>query len=715
VRLTLELALCLLAISAIGLTWFLIVRADRKRSFDERRYALMETLPDALFIVDDRWRFTHLNESAEVLFGQSAYELVGKRIDKLFDPLASEIFPEMVRARSAESPIEFVQTFSSTGRALAIRVQPSSAETLVYMRDVTERRLTEQRLREGERRLRLLLQQVPAMVWTADLDMRLSSASGSTLDDYALSEQEIIGKRVDEVFASPERSESMTDTIKRVFHGESLRYETHHNDRWLRHEIEPLRDTDNSIVGVIGAALDITDVKATSKAFERQARVDVLTALPNRLALEEQLDAMLDAARRERRRMAVMFVDLDRFKIINDSLGHRAGDEVLRGISGRLEALLRGRARVFRTGGDEFVILTDGDVTPDGVATMAEEILAAFEAPIHFEGRELVVSASIGASLYPDNAIEPGELVKQADSAMYRAKDAGRQNAKFYSGAMHARILERMSLELDLRHALAREEFELHYQPIVEVAGEKTIGAEALLRWKHPAVGEVFPDRFVGIAEEIGAIVEITAWVLDEACAFASAVRAMGLREFRIAVNLSARDLCEPDVGARIAAALERARLPASALDLEITERITLNDAAVKALIRLQSAGLRIVVDDFGIGYSSLDYIKRLPVGAVKIDRSFVADVAHSPHDQAIVKAITTLAHGLKLGVVAEGIETAAQRDFMLSAGVGTAQGYFFGRPVARAQFLNAVEALPECAEQSRAARVVPLFRQVGS
>jgi diguanylate cyclase (GGDEF)-like protein/PAS domain S-box-containing protein len=705
-------AFAAIALGAMGLSVFLLRRQDRRRSFDERRYALLESLPDALFIVDRRWRFTHVNERAETLLRHGAADLIGKRIDRVLDPLASELFPEMLRAREAETAIEFVQTFESTGRAVEIRVQPSAFEMLVYLRDVTERRNSERRLRDSERRLRLLLQQVPAVLWTADLDLRLRSASGTTLADFALRENDIVGKRVDAVFAGDDRSGEMVAALKRVFRGESLRYETSREGRWLQHEIEPLRGNDGSIVGAIGAALDVTDMKDSSHRLEIQARVDALTLLPNRLALEEQLNALLAKAKSEHHGMAVMFLDLDRFKVINDSLGHRAGDEVLRGISRRLAALLRGRARVFRPGGDEFVILTERPVKSADVAEMAAQILESFAEPVHFEGRELLVTASIGASLYPDNALEAAELIKQADSAMYRAKDAGRQNAKFYSGAMHARILERMGLELDLRQALSRGELSLAYQPIYDLATEKIVAAEALLRWNHPLLGEVAPERFVGIAEEIGAIVEITPWVLKQACAHAAAMRELGLAHFRIAVNVSVRDLCEPAIHDRVWAALNENGLTPDVLDLEITEGITLNDTAVKALVQIQQTGVRIVVDDFGIGYSSLDYIKRLPVGAIKVDKSFVADLAHSQHDQAIVKAITTLAESLGLGVVAEGIETAAQRDFLMTVHAPTAQGFYFSRPISAPQFAQLVRALPELSCESRPSqRVIPLFR----
>ncbi len=506
-------AVAVAILCALGTFVFILRRRDRQQTFDERRYALMESIPDALFIVDLEWRFTHVNDGAETLLGQQAVDLIGRRLPTILDPLASELFPELLRARESGTAIEVVQSFEATDRAVEVRVLPSATETLVYLRDVTERRRSEKKLRESERRVRLLLQQVPALLWTADLDLTLTSASGTTLADYSLRPDEIIGQPFDRVFASEGDGADLRAMITRVLLGESLRYETSHNGRWLQHDIEPLRANDSTIVGAIGAALDITEIKVSATQLERLARVDNLTKLPNRLALEEQLDAMLAEAKAGGRGMAVMFLDLDRFKVINDSLGHRAGDEVLRCVSQRLEELLDGRARVFRPGGDEFVILTEGSVDSSDVAALAAEVLASFADPVPFDGRDLPITVSIGASLYPTNATDGVEFIKQADSAMYRAKDAGRQNAKFYSGAMHAHILERMGLELDLRQALARDELTVLYQPIVELSTGAVTGAEALTRWNHPLLGEITPDRFISIAEEIGTIIEITGWV----------------------------------------------------------------------------------------------------------------------------------------------------------------------------------------------------------
>jgi diguanylate cyclase (GGDEF)-like protein/PAS domain S-box-containing protein len=678
-------------VAAAIATIILVRRADRRRSLDDRRYALLETLPDALIIVDDTWHFTHVNERAEALLRRTAADLVGQRVDRILDPLASELFPEMQRARKAGTPVEFVQEFALGERAVEVRVQPSIGETLVYLRDVTESRNAERRLREGERRLRLLLQQVPAVVWSADLDMRVTSASGTALADYALSESEVLGRSVDAVFAVSGNGAYTVSFLERVFAGESVRYETCANQRWLQHDVEPLRGNDGRIVGAIGAALDVTDIKQGADQLRRQARSDQLTGLPNRLALEETLDAMLTHAQQQQCHLAVMFLDLDRFKIINDTLGHRAGDALLRDVAFRLTSLLAGRAHVFRSGGDEFVILSETG-EPHDVQTLATEILEAFDRSFTFEGRELHITASIGASLYPDNATHAEDLIKQADSAMYRAKDAGRKNAKFYSTAMHVRIVERMGLELDLRQALAREEFTLLYQPMVDLVSEEIVGAEALLRWRHPSLGTLSPDRFIDIAEEIGIIVDISDWVIAQACAHAASTRRLGFPTFRIAINVSARDLCLPNFTERLTAVLAHNDLTADAVDIEITEGVTVNELAVKTLVLLQQMGVRIVVDDFGIGYSSLDYIRRLPVGAIKIDKSFLAEVVHSHHDQAIVKAIATLAETLGIGIVAEGVETAGQRELLVGLRVPTAQGFYYSRPIPPTHFTKLMQ-----------------------
>lgn len=433
---------------------------------------------------------------------------------------------------------------------------------------------------------------------------------------------------------------------------------------------------------VLGLALALTaSVVSSRRKLVAAARTDALTRLPNRRALEEQLPVMLDAARKAQESVAVLFVDLDRFKNINDTMGHRAGDSLLRAVCNRFVERLSTPATVYRTGGDEFVVVVDRVRHKRTIAASAMDVLAVFNEPFAVDGRELFVSASVGASVFPKNADGADALMSYADSAMYRAKEHGGNNAKFYDSTMHARALERLALEQDLHHTVGRGEMDLVFQPVVELGGGRIVGAEALLRWNHPALGTLAPQGFISIAEETGAIVGISRWVLREACLRAANMRAYVDPDFRIAVNLSPRDFYEPDFAQRLAGILRQAHLPPSALDVEVTENIILNDAAVATLHQVHDLGVRIVMDDFGVAYSSLNYIKRLPVNALKIDKTFVDNVTSDPYDQGIVKAITTLGKTLGMRIIAEGVETDAQRHFLRSLECDYAQGYYFARP----------------------------------
>lgn len=695
-----------LSLAAAALAVVYRERAGARRSLDEKRYRVLESIPDGFFILDDQWRFSHVNERTEQFLRRDAGELIGRHIESILDPLASELLPEMQTVRRHGLPLERLQHFSATNRWVEIRMQPAEDEILVYLRDVTERKRAEMLLTESERRFRLLLQQVPAMLWTVDMELRFTSVLGGELATYGLREDDLLGRAFDALLEGDREKDEHRSAMARVFAGESVRYEFRRGERWLRNDIEPLRDAEGQTMGAIGVALDITEMKESAENLSRLAREDAMTHLPNRLALEEDLGPLLESAERERRPMAVLFLDLDRFKTINDTLGHRSGDDVLRAVGARLREKVGARARVYRPGGDEFVIVVHDVYERDEILSVVNDVLDAFAKPFAIDGRELFVTSSVGASLFPANATTVGELIKQADSAMYHAKEAGRSTAKFYDGTIHARVLERLSLEQDLRSALSRQEFHLVFQPLVDIPSRRITAAETLLRWNHPLLGEVAPDRFISIAEELGIIVEISAWVLREACRYAAAIRENGHPEFRIAVNLSARDLYESSFVDALAATLEEFALPAHALDLEVTEHVLLSDTAVRNLNELRAMGVRVVIDDFGIGYSSLEYVKRLPVGAIKIDKSFVRDVTRNPYDQAIVKAIATLGKTLGVAVIAEGIETAAQYDFVAALHCDQAQGFYFSRPI---EIDRLMDVLPE--PDGRSSRVVSLFR----
>ncbi|HEY9180986.1 MAG TPA: EAL domain-containing protein, partial [Candidatus Baltobacteraceae bacterium] len=661
------------------------------------------------FIVDRDFRFTHANERAETLFNRSADELIGKRLDEILDPLASELLPEMHRVTVRGEPIERLQYFPASNRWVEIRLQPARDEVLVYLRDITERKKTELHSNEQERRLRLLLSQIPAVLFTVDLDMKITSVAGAGLDEQELTKEELLGAPFEALVSGHDQRASCITAIQRVLTGEPVSYETRVRDRWLQNDVEPLRDRDGSVIGAIGVMLDVTEVRSNAERFAQMARQDAMTGLPNRLAMEERLPVLLQHALENHESVAVLFLDLDRFKNINDTLGHRVGDELLRAVSRRMQDRIDNRATIYRPGGDEFVIVVDGIKHKRTVAAISMDVLSAFSEPYEVDGRELFVTASLGASIYPQNAQTPDELIAFADSAMYRAKESGRNNAKFYDGTMHAHVLERMGLEQDLRQALTRGELRLLYQPIVDIPTRKVVAAEALVRWQHPLLGELSPQTFIPIAEETGVIVEISRWVLREACANAARIRRDGAPDFRISVNLSPRDFYEQDLATTLAAVLAETGLPAEALDLEVTENVVLNDLALETLQRIAGMQVNVVVDDFGTGYSSLSYIKRLPVKAIKIDKSFIDDVAIDSYDQGIVKAIATLGNTLGLRIIAEGIESESQYEFLRSLKVEHAQGYFFYRPQQWSNLVAIMQRNGE-AQQSTGARVIPLY-----
>ena len=435
--------------------------------------------------------------------------------------------------------------------------------------------------------------------------------------------------------------------------------------------------------GAVETLVSLRDVSARARAelqlFETAYR-DSLTGLPNRLALERRLNETIAEAKREGRQFAVLFLDLDRFKTINDSLGHGAGDEVLRAIAQRLEALVGARDVVARPGGDEFVILLSSLDEPAALQRLTQRLFRSLAAPVAVRERELHVSASTGVALYPEHGRDAEALLAHADAAMYRAKALGGNRSALHDVALETIAGDRLALENDLRLAVERGELELRYQPIVNVASERIVGCEALVRWRHPDRGLLLPDSFVPLAEETGAIVAIDRWVVREACAAAARIRTVRAG-FCVSVNVSSRDLREPGLPELVAATLAEHGLPPAALAVEITETVSLDDSVLPVLRELHALGVRVAMDDFGVGFSSLSYLKRLPVNALKVDRSFVRDVAADPYDQAIVAAVVAVARALDFTVIAEGIETAEQLERIAALGCDQAQGYRFGKP----------------------------------
>jgi diguanylate cyclase (GGDEF)-like protein len=422
--------------------------------------------------------------------------------------------------------------------------------------------------------------------------------------------------------------------------------------------------------------------------LEFQARHDALTGLANRNLLNERLERAIASARHAGSELWVVFVDLDRFKFVNDTLGHEAGDILLKTLAERLKLAVREPDTVARMGGDEFVL-----VLPDGASrggmTVIQNIMDAVAQPLQIQSHEFFLTCSIGIAAFPSDGGSAETLTKHADIAMYRAKELGRNTWQFYAPAMSERTLKRLEIEADLRHALERNEFLLHYQPQLDLVSGAVIGMEVLLRWHHPQHGTIAPSRFIALAEEMGLIIPIGAWVLRQACAQTVAWQRTGLGHLRVAVNLSPRQFTQKGLVESIAAILADTGLEARFLELEVTESMVMSDVehAITILRDLKRLGLQIAVDDFGTGYSSLSYLRRFPIDVLKIDQSFVSDITHEEDDAAIVRAIISLGHGLRLSVIAEGVETSEQLDFLRDHGCNQAQGYLFSRALPAAEF----------------------------
>lgn len=436
---------------------------------------------------------------------------------------------------------------------------------------------------------------------------------------------------------------------------------------------------------------DTSERKRSEARIRQLAHYDELTGLPNRALLTQLLERALDGARQKDQRLAVMFIDLDRFKIVNDTLGHHVGDDVLKQVAARLAAILSRSDSIARLGGDEFVVLMRQFDNTQRVGEMAQRILDTLAAPFILDGQEYHLSGSVGVSTYPDDSNDAQTLLRNADIAMYRAKESGKNAYQFHSAQMNVHSFERLVLERFLRRALEHDEFLLHYQPQIEAATGRVIGMEALLRWQNPAMGLISPAKFIPIAEETGLIVPIGEAVLRRACEDTIAWERLGLGPLRVAVNLSAHQLADERLMDIVRAALEQTQLDPSHLELEITESVVMQNAdrAAALLRELRAMGLHLAIDDFGTGYSSLGYLKRFPVNTVKIDRSFITDIPGDPDDIAITRAVIAMAHSLRLQVTAEGVETHEQLDFLAKLGCEQMQGYFFSKPLPAETFEN--------------------------
>ncbi len=575
------------------------------------------------------------------------------------------------------------------GTVLEIRGTPMREGGFVTIyTDVTLRALAERALRESEARFRSLTELSSDWFWEQDLQQRFTRlegrhASGSnTIFDAELGKTWWeLGYEIEEGW----EAHRLLLAEQRPFRDVVMRHTPLDGpSTYVRVSGMPIRARDGSLAGYRGVGRDITQQRGAEERIRYLATHDGLTGLPNRVWFSELLQLAIQTAQRHGRQFAVLFIDLDQFKSINDTLGHEIGDELLKAVALRLKSCLRGVDVVARLGGDEFVVLLQDLHGSEDVATVARKILSAVVEPVPIHGLNCQVTASIGICLFPDDAQDERTLMKNADIAMYQAKERGKNNFQFHSSAVTAQSLERMAMELHLRDALARQELTLHYQAKVDLNTNHITGVEALLRWNSAELGPVGPTQFIPVAEHSGLIVPIGKWVLQQACAQNVAWRRQGFAPIGVSVNLSVRQLMHDGLLDDIDEALRSAGMDPTLLELEITEGMVMHDIerVAQLLQAIKRMGVRIAIDDFGTGYSSLAHLKRFPVDVIKIDRSFVRDITTDPADRTITEAIIAMGKTLHLTVVAEGVETAEQRDVLREIACDEIQGYYFSRPV---------------------------------
>jgi diguanylate cyclase (GGDEF)-like protein/PAS domain S-box-containing protein len=566
-----------------------------------------------------------------------------------------------------------------------------------------ERDRTQAAIEQGRGQLQMILDAMPISIAYVDEQLRYHFVNRAFEQWFGTTRAQAIGSHTPAIIG-PELFSAISPYLQRVMTGEEVRYEAERvgrdgKKRYVDVHYLPHVGQDGRVLGHFGIVHDITTRKQNEHLLEYLATHDQLTGLPNRNLLSEHMQLALSRGARAGYGIGVLFVDLDRFKYVNDTLGHDAGDRLLKSVAERFRTNVRGADMVARLGGDEFVVLMDELHDVQEAAALARKLLSVLHEPFPVDGHDLYVTASIGVAVSPGDGLDPASLLKHADVAMYRAKAQGKNDFQFFSAEATAASFEHLMLENALRKAVERNEFVLHFQPIVDLLTGRTEAVETLVRWRHPDLGLVPPAKFIPLAEETGLIVPIGAWVLEEACRQIARLGERGIDDLRVAVNLSPKQFRERDLASTVERALAQSGLEPRRLGLEVTESSMMEnpESAAQTLARFREMGVKISIDDFGTGYSSLSFVKRFPIDALKVDQSFIRDIVEDEDDASITRAIIALGRSLRLDIVAEGVESASQLTILRAEGCHKAQGYYFSRPVpadALADWLEAGGAL---------------------
>ena len=657
------------------------------RKSEARLRQLIATTLDAVVTIDASGNVIEWNREAEAAFGVTAREALGKRFRSELLPHCSidglppgELLETIVRRTSGEDlPVEITTGRTGTGADVTFTA---------FIRNISERKRSQNALEAREQRFRTIVEKSWSGVVLLDSEVRFCFAGSSTQHIIGYGDQELLGRSLLD-FVHPHDVEgarrAFADIVAHPAQEKRGELRFRHKDGryvWLEGFSQNLLH-EASVGAIVLNYRDVTQRKETEKQLEYRAYYDSLTGLPNRVLFRDRLVHSVAHAQRNRVGVAVMYLDIDHFKLVNDALGHSFGDRLLGEVAKRLQSALRASDTISRIGGDEFSILLPEVLTAEAVAGVARKVLESLARPFRIDGHDLFVTASIGISCFPGDGDDAEALLKCADAAMYRAKELGRNQAQLFTASMNERYVRRLALEQHLHHAIEREQLELHYQPVFDRARRRFVSVEALLRWRDPVRGLVPPAEFVGLAEETGMIVPIGAWALRTACRQLRVWHDEG-HELRMAVNISAVQLQQRDLVAHVQSAITESGIEPHMLQLEITESAAMQnfELTMETLRELRAMGVGVAVDDFGTGQSSLIYLKHFPIDTVKIDKEFLKEVTTDDTAAAIVSYVINLAHTLRLQVVAEGVESEEQYTFLRHFGCDQMQGFLFSRPL---------------------------------
>ena len=683
------------------------------KSSEERYRNLVESINDWVWETDEYHVVTYSCPKVKDILGYEPCEILGKPLFELMHAEeAGGISVILDNFASFRQPFAFIENINihKSGHQVVLEsggvpILDKDGEFRGYRgisRDISERKMVEETLQESEATLRGFFNSngIQMSVIELDADDFIFVMPNKQIADYfGLSQEKMCGKSAREIGLSEEFIRHWVEVFRYFLaNRETLTFEYEfpckEREQWFQGSISLIYDSMSSQPRFSFAAVDITDRKKAEREVQQLAYFDSLTGLPNRALLNDRLSQILAQSEREGWLVGILFLDIDRFKCINDTQGHATGDKLLQSVAKRLQKCLRESDTVARLGGDEFVIVLSAVRHEQDISHVTQEIMKSLSMPFEIGELEIFISASIGIAISPLDGHDVGILLRNADTAMYVAKESGRNNYKFFSNEMNLKAVERMALESNLRRALEKEELSLVYQPQIDTRTGLMTGVEALLRWNHPETGAISPGKFIPIAEETGLIIPIGEWVLRSACRQARSWIDAGFTSLCVAVNISGCQFKQGNLANLVRQVLEETGLDPANLELELTESILMDNAesAVNMLKELKTLGVNLAIDDFGTGYSSLTYLKHFPIDRLKIDQMFIRNITTDANDASISKAIIAMAHSLRMDVIAEGVETKEQKEFLATHDCFEMQGYYFCRPVSADKICHMLE-----------------------